>query len=52
MPNLEFEFYLATKLGMTVAQLREQMSSDEFTAWRIYYDRHRQRLELASKGSK
>ncbi len=45
-PTLEFEHYLATKLGMTVAQLRE-MGNDEFVAWGIYYARIAQREELA-----
>lgn len=46
-PDLEFEFYLATKLGMTVARLRDEMGSAEFTAWQIYYARIAQREELA-----
>jgi hypothetical protein len=39
--------YLAAKLTMTVAQLREEMSSDEFTRWHVYYARKAQRDELA-----
>jgi hypothetical protein len=31
---------------MTVGQLREQMSSEEFTRWGIYYARIAQRIEL------
>lgn len=46
-PDLEFEFYLATKLGMTVARIRSEMSSAEFTSWQIYYARIAQREELA-----
>lgn len=38
--------FLAQKLGMTVAQLREQMGSDEFARWGVYYARIAQRLEL------
>lgn len=46
-PNLEFEHYLATKLGMTVGRLRHEMTSAEFTSWQIYYARIAQREELA-----
>lgn len=31
---------------MTVAQLREQMSSEEFMRWGVYYARKAQRDEL------
>lgn len=31
---------------MTVTQLREQMSSDEYQRWGVYYARIAQRLEL------
>ena len=31
---------------MTVGQLREQMSSDEFVRWGVYYARIAQREEL------
>lgn len=44
-PELEFEHYLAVKLGMTVRQLRE-MGQDEFLRWQVYYAREAQRLEL------
>lgn len=47
-PELEFEFYLAQKLGRTVAELR-QMSQAEFVGWGIYYGRKAQREELARK---
>jgi len=45
-PELEFEFYLAQKLGKTVAELRT-MSQAEFTGWAVYYGRKAQREELA-----
>ncbi|MFL6145581.1 MAG: hypothetical protein ACJ72N_27435 [Labedaea sp.] len=44
-PELEFEFYLAQKLGRTVAELR-QMSQAEFLGWSVYYGRKAQRAEL------
>lgn len=46
-PSLEFEHYLAVKLGMTVDRLRAEMSSAEFGRWEIYYARIAQREELA-----
>lgn len=46
-PSLEFEFFLAKELGgMTVAEMRERMSGDEFTRWSIFYARKTQREEL------
>jgi hypothetical protein len=47
-PELEFEFYLAQKLGKTVAELR-QMSQSEFLGWSVYYGRKAQREELANR---
>lgn len=44
-PELEFEHYLAVKLGMTVAELRG-MGQNEFLRWQVYYAREAQRLEL------
>jgi hypothetical protein len=49
-PELEFEFYLAQKLGRTVAELR-QMSQAEFVGWSVYYGRKAQREELAQARS-
>ena len=48
-PELEFEFYLAEQLHMTVARLREEMSCDEMLRWSVYYARRRQAEELAAK---
>lgn len=48
-PDLEFEHYLAEKLGMTVARLRREMTTQEFMAWGVYYGRKAQKRELASK---
>jgi hypothetical protein len=44
--DLEFEFYLATKLGMTVADVRERITPMEFIGWKMYYGRKAQRAEL------
>lgn len=45
-PELEFEHYLATKLGMTVRDLRARMSHAEFLRWNMYYARIAQQQEL------
>lgn len=47
--DLEFEFFLAQKLSMTVARLREEMPNDEYLRWNIYYARKAQREELANQ---
>jgi hypothetical protein len=47
--ELEFEFYLAERLGMTVATLRRTMSAFEFMQWSVYYGRKAQRQELAAR---
>jgi hypothetical protein len=39
--------FLATKLAMTVGRLREQMASEEYTRWGVYFARKAQREELA-----
>lgn len=46
-PTLEFELFLAQKLGMTVARLRAEMSNDEFVRWSVFYGRKAAREELA-----
>jgi hypothetical protein len=49
-PALEFEFYLAQKLGRTVAELRRGMDNAEFVYWQVYYGRLAQARELAMAG--
>ncbi len=51
-PELEFEYYLADRLGMTVARLREEMPAAEFMGWQVYKGREAQRRELAAKTGK
>jgi hypothetical protein len=46
VPGLEFEFFLAQELGMTVERLRVEMSADEFLRWAIYHARIAQKKEL------
>lgn len=48
-PELEFEHFLAAKLSMTLAELRERMGNDEFVGWGVYYARQAQRQDLESK---
>lgn len=45
-PSLEFELFLAQKLSMTRDRLRDEMSSEEFLDWQVYYGRKAQRQEL------
>jgi hypothetical protein len=44
-PELEFEFFLAAELGMTVGELRQRMSQDEFIQWSVYYGRKSQDMQ-------
>lgn len=46
-PGLEFEYFLAQKLGMTVARLRAEMDGGEFVYWTRFYARKQQAQELA-----
>lgn len=45
-PTLEFEHFLAVKLGMTVRQMRARMDNGEFVRWDAYYARIAQQIEL------
>lgn len=47
-PELEFEFFLAQKLGRTVAEMRASLSQAEFMHWGVFYARKAQRKELAN----
>ncbi len=48
-PSLEFDHFLAQKLGMTVERMNREMSNAERVSWEIYYGRKAQREELAMK---
>ena len=50
-PGLEFEYFLAAKLGMTRARLLAEMSALEFVHWSMYYAREAQRKQLANGGA-
>ena len=45
-PELEFEFYLASKLGMIVGEMRARMTNAEFVLWSRFYARKAQAEEL------
>lgn len=48
-PELEFEFFLAEKLHMTVSEMRTKMDEEEFHYWNIYFARKQQQQELQDK---
>lgn len=54
--DLEFEFYLAMKLGMTVEELltgrKAPLSNLEYRKWVIFLGRKKQQRELAAKAGK
>jgi hypothetical protein len=51
-PETEFEFFLAQKLGRTVAELRTGMSNQELVEWGVFYARKAQREELETAKAK
>lgn len=44
-----FDFLLAQTLGMTVRQLREEMSNREYVQWQVYLGRKAQNQDLANR---
>lgn len=48
----EWEFYIAQKLGMTVAEMCARMDNREYEMWKIYLGRRAQKVELAVKAAK
>lgn len=51
-PDQEFDHFLALKLHMTVAELRERMSAEEWGRWHIYFARLAQQRELQEARAK
>ncbi len=47
-PGLEFDFFLAEKLGKMVDEIRD-MPMDHWVTWLMYYGRRAQAEEMASK---
>ena len=48
-PELEFEFFLADRLGLTLAAMRAQVTQQEFVYWSRFHGRRAQQKELAAK---
>jgi hypothetical protein len=48
-PAIEFELFVAQKLGRTRDELRATMSQSEYLDWCLFYARKAQREELAMK---
>jgi hypothetical protein len=46
-PDFGFDFYLAEKLHMPVALMRQRVSAEEYMAWGVYYGRKAQAAEMA-----
>ncbi|MDN5751376.1 MAG: hypothetical protein L0H64_23230 [Pseudonocardia sp.] len=49
---MEFSYYLAERLRMTVGEMQDRMGNDEFVAWGVYHGRRAQRQELAEKSAR
>lgn len=49
-PALEWEHYIAERIGMTVGELRRRMGADEFLRWQVYYGRKAQKQQQAQWG--
>lgn len=47
--DLRFEYFLADRLGMTVARLRQEMGNGELLYWNRYHVMVQQEEELASR---
>lgn len=46
-PDVEFDYVLAEKLCMSVADMRRRVSAAEWLGWYVYLARKAQRRELA-----
>ncbi len=46
-PDLEFDYFLARELRMTVGQMRQTVTGEEYLGWSTFYKRKHQREELA-----
>ena len=44
--GLEFDFFLAEQLHMTVGELRATMTGEEWIRWQVYYGRKAQRKQM------
>ncbi len=44
--DLEFEFFLAQKLGRTVQELRQSLTAHEYMQWGVFYRRKADKQQL------
>jgi hypothetical protein len=51
-PDIEFDYFLAAKLGRTVAEMRATVSNAEYVGWQVYFGRKAQRQEMAAKDAR
>lgn len=51
-PGVEFDYFLADRLRMTVGDLRSRMSNVEYVHWQMYHSRRAQELELEQAKAK
>jgi hypothetical protein len=49
-PDVEFDFILAERLKMTVAELRARMSTAEWLGWNVHLARQEQHRQMAQMG--
>jgi hypothetical protein len=49
-PDLEFDYMLAEKLSMTVAEMRRRVSNAERLGWYVYLGRKEQHRQMAQLG--
>lgn len=45
-PDVEFDYFLARELRMTVDEMRRTVSGEEYLGWSTFYKRKAQREEL------
>lgn len=45
-PTFFFDFFLAEKLGMPVAEMRQRLSVREYMEWGVYYGREAQKRQI------
>lgn len=49
--DLEFEHFLCLKIGgMTLGEMRQRMSNEEYEGWKVFHGRKAQKQQLANGG--
>lgn len=46
-PDFFFDYFLAERLRMPVAEMRRRLSAEEWMSWGVYYAREVQKKQLA-----